>query len=81
MNEVQEAREQGRLEAKVDMLIQKVDQLDEVLNERIGKRDDEVDELREDMVSIKTGIKIIWGLIGILAILGSGVLYHLFVRG
>ena len=78
-NEIEQARESGKIQAKLDMLITKVDTLETTLHERVGNTNDDLKELdrktdvnAEDIAHIKGGIKALWGVaILICTILGG----------
>ena len=76
MNELQQAKEQGAVEAKLDMILQKLDNM-----ERDHKGlDAVVDALVSDMSTIKGGIKVLWGVISVVAVLCSGLFILFFTR-
>lgn len=78
MNEVQQAEQRGRIEAKLDMLLEKVSELNTTLHGRIDNTNDELDDVRESVHKIQGGIKVLWGVISLIGVLGSGLMIKVF---
>ena len=85
MNEKQEARELGKIEAHLETLIRKVDSLETTLHERVSNTnndlktlDTKTDKNAEDIAHIKGGIKVLWGVCILGVTLLSGIAIKVF---
>ena len=82
---IQQAREQGALEAKIDTLMSMVKDLDSTVHGRIDNTNNDVKELdrktdgnAEDISHIKGGIKVLWGIALLGVTLLSGIAIKVF---
>lgn len=74
----QDAREQGKLSGQMEILIDKVKEIDDVLHKRIDSAKDDVESLQRDMNQIKGGIKVTWAIILVLITICSGIAIKVF---
>lgn len=78
MDNVQQAREQGKIEGKVDMILQQITEINKVLHDRIDGTKTDVEALQRDMNQLKGGAKALWGIIFVIVTLGSGLAVKVF---
>lgn len=78
MNEIQQAEQRGRIEAKLDMVLEQVSEINTTLHGRIDNTNEDVEEIREIVHKMHGGIKVLWGVIVIFATLGSGLALKVF---
>ena len=73
-----DAEQRGRIEAKLDMLISKVDNMDSTLHSRVDSTDGVVDTLTAEVAHIKGILKAVWGMLTLFGALGGGLFIKVF---
>ena len=78
MNELQQAHQQGKIEAKLEHIGKKVDEINLIVHNRIDGTKESVEALEKDMNQLKGGLKTLWGVIFILVTLCGGLVIKMF---